>query len=84
MHDNNGYRTSWKKAKERLASASIRTHTHGIAHCTLHMREKDPIQAAMLCLEQIQIGSWNSGRKTDMCGLRGEYGANYGRFVGVR
>ena len=84
VHDSNDYRTSWKGTKERLAGASIRTHTHGIAHCTLDMPEKDHIQAAMLCLEQTQIGSWNSGRKTDMRGLRDEYGANYGRFVGVR
>ena len=47
------------------------------------MPEKDHIQAAMLCLEQTQTGSWNSGRKTDMAGVRDEYGANDGRFVDV-
>ena len=83
MHDNNGYRTSWKRAKERPAGASIRKHTHGRAHCTLGMLEKDHIQAATLCRRQTQTGSWSSGRKTDMCGVRDEYGAIYGRFVGV-
>ena len=37
----------------------------------------------MSCLEQTQIGFWNNGRKTDMCGLRDEYDTNYSRFVGV-
>ena len=52
VHDNNDYRTSWKGTKERLAGASIRTHTHGIAHCTLGTLEKDHIQAAKIWLEQ--------------------------------
>ena len=52
VHDSNDYRTSWKGTKERLAGASIRTHTHGIAHCTLGTLEKDHIQAAKIWLEQ--------------------------------
>ena len=72
-------------ARERAACRCKHphAHTHAIAHCTLDMREKDPIRAAILCLEQTQIRSWNSGRKTDMCELRDAYGADYSRSVGV-
>ena len=50
----------------------------------LDVPETDHIRAAMSCLEQTQIGYWNNGRKTDGCGLRDDYGAYYGRFLGMR
>ena len=62
MRDDNGYKTSWKRAIERPAGASIHTHIHGSAHCTQDTTEKDHIQAAMLCLERTQIGSTNESQ----------------------
>ena len=75
MRDKNDYKNSWKRASESFARASIRKHTHGHAYSVLDLLETDYIQAAMLCLEQTQIGSWNNARKTDRCGLREEYRA---------
>ena len=74
--DNNDYRSSWKRTSEGFARASIREHTHGHAYSALPLLEADYVQAAMLCLEQTQIGAWNNARGTDRCGLRDEYRAS--------
>ena len=63
MHEDSGYKNSWRRANEKHARAGIRMHTHGHAHSVLDLTETDHIQAAMSCPEIGFVwGDSSSGR----------------------
>ena len=63
MHEDSGYKNSWRRANEKHARAGIRMHTHGHAHSVLDSTETNHIQAAMSCPEKTRIGSGSNGRR---------------------